>query len=509
MDVFYPLKSAVAKFNECFPAILFIVLSAVAGIVLPLLLFLRSKRRSSVGLPPGKLGYPFIGESLLFLKALRSNTVEQFLDERVKKFGNVFKTSLIGHPTVVLCGPAGNRLILANEEKLVQMSWPKSSMKLMGEKSITAKRGEGHMIIRSALQGFFSPGALQKYIGQMSKTIENHINEKWKGNDQVSVVALVGDLVFDISACLFFNINEKHERERLFELLEIIAVGVLAVPVDLPGFAYRRALQARSKLNAILSGLIEKRKMDLSSGLASSNHDLLSVFLTFKDDRGNPLSDEEILDNFSGLLHGSYDTTVSAMACVFKLLSSNPECYEKVVQEQLGILSNKLEGDEITWKDVKSMKYTWQVVQETLRLYPSIFGSFRQAITDIHYNGYIIPKGWKLLWTPYTTHPKEMYFSEPEKFLPSRFDQEGKLVAPYTFLPFGGGQRSCPGWEFSKMEILLSVHHFVKTFSNFTPLDPAEIIARDSLCPLPSNGFSVKLFPRSYSLHIGNQVKKI
>ncbi|KAH9299911.1 hypothetical protein KI387_044607, partial [Taxus chinensis] len=62
---------------------------------------------------------------------------------------------------------------------------------------------------------------------------------------------------------------------------------------------------------------------------------------------------------------------------------------------QLGILSNKLEGDEITWKDVKSMKYTWQVVQETLRLYPSIFGSFRQAITDIHYNGYIIPKGWK------------------------------------------------------------------------------------------------------------------
>nr|ATG29942.1 CYP725A19 [Taxus chinensis] len=497
MDVFYPLKSAVTKFNECFPAILFIVLSAVAGIVLPLLLFLRSKRRSSVGLPPGKLGYPFIGESLLFLKALRSNTVEQFLDERVKKFGNVFKTSLIGHPTVVLCGPAGNRLILANEEKLVQMSWPKSSMKLMGEKSITAKRGEGHMIIRSALQGFFSPGALQKYIGQMSKTIENHINEKWKGNDQVSVVALVGDLVFDISACLFFNINEKHERERLFELLEIIAVGVLAVPVDLPGFAYRRALQARSKLNAILSGLIEKRKMDLSSGLASSNQDLLSVFLTFKDDRGNPLSDEEILDNFSGLLHGSYDTTVSAMACVFKLLSSNPECYEKVVQEQLGILSGKKEGQEISWKDLRSMKYTWQVLQETLRLYTQVAGIFRKAMTDIHYDGHTIPKGWQLLWATQTTHLNDKYFSEPEKFMPSRFDEEGNNVIPYSFVPFGGGRRMCPGWEFGKMEILLFVHHFVKAFSGFTPIDPDEKITGNPFPHLPANGFLIKPILRS------------
>ncbi|KAH9291169.1 hypothetical protein KI387_043636, partial [Taxus chinensis] len=61
---------------------------------------------------------------------------------------------------------------------------------------------------------------------------------------------------------------------------------------------------------------------------------------------------------------------------------------------QLGIVANKRVGEEISWKDLKAMKYTWQVVQETLRMFPPLFGSFRKAMVDIDYDGYTIPKGW-------------------------------------------------------------------------------------------------------------------
>jgi len=43
------------------------------------------------------------------------------------------------------------------------------------------------------------------------------------------------------------------------------------------------------------------------------------------------------------------------------------------------------------------MKYTWKAAQETLRLVPSAFGSFRKTIRDIEYGGYTIPKGWQVM----------------------------------------------------------------------------------------------------------------
>ncbi|KAH9299031.1 hypothetical protein KI387_030713, partial [Taxus chinensis] len=163
----------------------------------------------------------------------------------------------------------------------------------------------------------------------------------------------------------------------------------------------------------------------------------------------------------------------------------------------LGILVNKKDDEEISWKDLKAMKYTWQVIQETLRMFPPVFGAFRKALADIHYDGYTIPKGWRILWTPYTTHMKDEHFDEPHKFKPSRFEEEVSLLAPYIYIPFGAGLRTCPGWEFSKTEMLLFLHHFVKTFRSYIPIDPNEKISENPLPPIPVNGFSIKLFPRS------------
>nr|AAS89065.2 taxoid 2-alpha-hydroxylase [Taxus canadensis] len=474
-----------------------ILLTVVSGIIVIVILLLRSKRRSSLKLPPGKLGLPLIGESLSFLWALRSNTLEQFVDKRVKKYGNVFKTSLLGQPTVVLCGAAGNRLILSNQEKLLSRTVSDRVAKLTGDTSISVIAGDSHRIIRAAVAGFLGPAGLKIHIGEMSAHIRNHINQVWKGKDEVNVLSLARELVFAISASLFLNINDREEQHQLHKTLETILPGYFSVPINFPGFAFRKALEGNSKRRKHFSVLQEKRRRDLSVGLASRTQDLLSVLLAYEDDKGNPLTDEEVLDNISALIDGSYESTSSQMAMLLKLLSDHPECYEKVVQEQLEIASHKKEGEEITWKDVKAMRYTWQVMQETLRMFAPVFGPRGKAITDIHYDGYTIPKGWQLSWATYSTHQNDTYFNEPDKFMPSRFDEEGGRLAPYTFVPFGGGRRKCPGWEFAKTEILLFVHHFVKTFSAYTPIDPHESIWGRPLPPVPANGFPIKLISRS------------
>ena len=64
--------------------------------------------------------------------------------------------------------------------------------------------------------------------------------------------------------------------------------------------------------------------------------------------------------------------------------------------EHLDIKDNRRPGETLTHEDIKKMNYTWQVARESMRMFPPIFGSFRKAIVDIEYDGFTIPKGWKV-----------------------------------------------------------------------------------------------------------------
>lgn len=292
------------------------------------LILLNFKQKPFQRLPPGNLGFPLIGETLQFLWALRSNKAQEFFDKRVNKFGHVFKTSLIGHPTVVVSGSSGNRFILSNENKLLTNSWPSSFLKLMGKDSVSSKTGEEHRILRVALSGSLDPLALQNYLSQINAVIQDEINRQWRGKDEVKVLPLVRRLLFSISSSLFFGINDKCEQDHLDGLLDAVLAGTLSVPLNLPGSSFRRALKARADVDKILSCVIERRR----KGLDSANLDLLSVFLNFKDERGKPLTDSEILDNISLLLHAAFGSTISTITIMLKLLSSNPDCYQKMSQ---------------------------------------------------------------------------------------------------------------------------------------------------------------------------------
>ncbi|KAG8373908.1 hypothetical protein BUALT_Bualt11G0074200 [Buddleja alternifolia] len=83
------------------------------------------------------------------------------------------------------------------------------------------------------------------------------------------------------------------------------------------------------------------------------------------------------------------------------------------------------------------------------------------------------------------------FFPEPQKFDPSRF--EGFGPAPYTFVPFGGGPRMCPGKEYARLIILVFMHHIVKRFK-WEKIIPDEKIVVDPM-PFPAKGLPIRLYP--------------
>ncbi|GKA23876.1 beta-amyrin 28-oxidase-like protein [Tanacetum coccineum] len=85
-----------------------IMLLVVFFLFIALCFFLvyRHNSTTSKNLPPGSFGWPFIGETLAFIRSRRGGTPERFTKERIEKYGSplVFKTSLLGERMAVFCG---------------------------------------------------------------------------------------------------------------------------------------------------------------------------------------------------------------------------------------------------------------------------------------------------------------------------------------------------------------------------------------------------------------------
>lgn len=94
-------------------------------------------------------------------------------------------------------------------------------------------------------------------------------------------------------------------------------------------------------------------------------------------------------------------------------------------------------------------------------------------------------------WTVHSTHKNPKYFPDPEKFDPSRF--EGSGPQPYTFVPFGGGPRMCPGKEYARLEVLVFMHNIVRRFQLEKLIPNEKIVFHAS--PVPIKGLPVRLHP--------------
>ncbi|XP_076937801.1 taxadiene 5-alpha hydroxylase-like [Bidens hawaiensis] len=452
----------------------------------------KKRTNNKVRLPSGETGLPWIGETVEFYKAQRSNQLfESFFQPRMKKYGNVFKTKLMGSPTVVVNGASANKFFMSNEFKLVISSWPTSSVELMGRNSIMEKQGDSHRCLRGIVTSTLNISGLAAMVPRMCGSIESHMNKNWQDREEISLYRSTKMLTFTIVVECLFGLGI--DIESMFGVFERVLEGVMSPPVNFPGTKFSRAKKARAEIEKVLVGEITRKReaMEISGKEEEEEDGMLFSKLVAALIRGE-VTEEEVVDNVVLLVFAAHDTTSYAVTMTFKMLANHPDCYSLLLKEHEDIATNKRPGEALTFEDVKKMEYTWQVARETMRLCPPIFGSFRKATTDIEFEGFTIPKDWKVLWTTYGTHYDERYFSDPMSFNPSRFADP---VHAYAFIPFGGGPRLCAGYQLAKLNILVLVHYVVTRYS-WSVIYPDEPILMDPL-PFPSKGMPIKILPKS------------
>jgi len=390
-------------------------------------------------LPPGSLGLPLIGDTLNFLQD------SQFAKKRHQQYGQIFKTSILGQPTVFVSGPEANLFVLSNENQYFAVSWPPSTKALLGPLSLALQTGADHQKRRKLLYQAFQPRALAGYIGAMENITQRYL-ERWTRMKEFAWYPELRNYTFDVAGKLLVGIDSGSET-ALGKYFETWCGGLFSVPLDLPWTKFGKAKNCRNLLLAELENIIRDRQQG-----TPGDSDALGLLISARDDEGNTLSLEELKDQVLLLLFAGHETLTSAIASFCLLLAQNPDVMAKVRAQQQQFPA----AEPITLELLKQMTYLEQVLREVLRLVPPVGGGFRQVIKACEFGGYQIPQGWNVLYEIDRTHQDPAVYPDPDRFDPDRFNQDRSLNAkPFSYVPFGGGLRECLGKEFARLEMKL------------------------------------------------------
>ncbi|VAH24387.1 unnamed protein product [Triticum turgidum subsp. durum] len=443
--------------------LLLVLVGVVVGVVLASSLLLRwnevrygnGRRKDGDGcLPPGTMGWPLFGETTEFLKQGPS-----FMKQRRLRYGRLFRTHILGCPTVVCMDPELNRrMLLQGEAGGLVPGYPQSMLDILGRNNIAAVHGPLHRVMRGAMLGLVRPAALRtSLLPKIDAFMRDHLHG-WAGS-VVDVQAKTKEMALLSALRQIAGITAGPLSDALKTELCSLVLGTISLPINLPGTSYYQGFQARTKLVSMLEQMIAERR---SSG--DAHDDMLDALLRSGDD-GNreKLTDEQIIDLLIALIYSGYETMSTTSMMAVKYLSDHPRALDELRREHLDIRKGKSPEEAISYEDFKSMAFTRAVISETLRLATVVNGLLRKTTQDVEMNGYVIPKGWRIyVYTREINYDPFMY-PDPMTFNPWRWLEKNMESHPH-FMLFGGGGRMCPGKEVGTAEIATFLHYFVTRY---------------------------------------------
>ncbi|XXG48729.1 hypothetical protein AAC387_Pa02g3095 [Persea americana] len=403
------------------------------------------------GLPPGTMGWPVFGETTEFLKQGPS-----FMKNQRARYGSLFRSHILGCPTVVSMDPELNRYILMNEGKGLLPGYPQSMLTILGECNIASVHGPLHKDMRGAMLSLISPPMIRdQLLPKIDEFMRSHLSN-W--NDKIINIQEKTKEVALLSSLKQIGIESNTISEFFIPEFYKLVLGTLSLPIDLPGTNYRRAIQARKKILIILKEIIEERRAS-----KSNQNDMLDSLLRIDESSKLNLTDQQIIDLIITLLYSGYETVSTTSMMVVKYLHDHPRVQEELRNEHLEVRKRKAPEDPIDWNDYRSMSFTRAVILETMRIATIVNGVLRKTTQDMEMKGFTIPKGWKIYVYTREINYDPFLYPEPLTFNPWRW-QDKRLESQQYFLMFGGGSRQCPGKELGIVEITTFIHYFVTRY---------------------------------------------
>lgn len=257
-----------------------------------------------------------------------------------------------------------------------------------------------------------------------------------------------------------FTRREPHPfvGAMLFSLRHIMQT--FALPDFVRGMMRRRQARFRREVAYMfdyVDGIIRERRANPAA--YADRYDFLSLMLQDPE-----MDDENIRYQIITFLTAGHETTAGLLGFAFHHLLTHPDVLARAyaeVDDLLGPPGDTAEQIDLPdYSRVGKLRYLRQVLDETLRLYPTApsFGVTPREDTVIG-GRYAVAAGQDIqVMLPALHREPDQWGAEAAAFCPAHFARAAARERdPYAYKPFGNGQRACIGRHFALHEATLAL----------------------------------------------------
>jgi len=368
----------------------------------------------------------------------------RFLDECHRRCGDYFTLRPVPNRlSVVTVDPEAVEKVFKGDPNLLHAGAGNAALRpLLGPGSVLLLDGSEHLRHRKLMLPAFHGERMRAYGETMAEVAERHV-AAWPRGRRFPVLPSMQAITLEIIMRAVFGFDDRERRERIGEPLRQLldSVGsrprVLAMALTVNRYGalspWRRFAEIRARAERLLREEVRARRADPRG---EEGEDVFSMLLAGRDADGEPMTEDELIDELMTLLVAGHETTATALSWTLERLIRTPHVLARLLEER------EAGGD----------LYLDAVIKESLRLRPVVPAVARELQAPMELGGWQLPAGVAVVPSIYLLHRRPDLYPDPDAFRPERFLGDD-APGTYAWIPFGGGVRRCLGASFAQFEM--------------------------------------------------------
>jgi cytochrome P450 len=406
-----------------------------------------------------------------------------FFERCRRRYGRRFTIRVLGVPPfVMIAEPDQIRELFITPAELLHAGEALRRLEpLVGPSSVIVLDEDDHLRRRRVMLPALHGEGMARLGDFVTDAAEREISS-WPSGQPFETHRGFQNIALEVILRAVFGVDRGERLERLRDLVVQILlfsehpllILMTAKPFQGRSGPFGRFYRLRARLDQLIYEQISLRRAEGEE----ARDDILALLLQAEHEDGSPLSDVEIRDELMSTLIAGHETTASQMAWTLERLSREPRVMRRL-EEALD------DGDET---------YLTAVIQEALRRRPVLPNAEPRLLTEPFQLGdWSYPPGVCLVPNPYLVHHDPEFYPDPYAFRPERFLEHPP--GNYTWIPFGGGRRRCPGASFAMLEMTIVFRMIFERY-RIEPAGPKEKARRRAITVKPRDGGLVRVSRR-------------